>query len=216
MIVSFIFQIIMKIITLCTKRSVRETVKELKYRKYYSSTDLTPGDMIEIIDGNKKSPALILKSEPASNYKQAIRDGSMDISKPKFSKTGPYANGGLIEKFSMDDIRKYLKDPTLAHKTDDKNLKEFFPKTRPKMVVEEKKIAATTDGTMSTLSMDRYRQKPKTHHNELQLYVDEVRKYFGEEARFGQGSFSYYLGFCKKIPMPEVNKTLRNPFLILK
>ncbi len=194
----------MKIITLVTKRSVRETLKELRYKKYYSSSEFHPGDVIEIIDGNKKSPAIILKSEPASAYKQQIRDGSLDISKPKFSKTGEFANGVVVCSFSMDDIRKYLKDPALAHKTDNKILKDFFPKKKPVQNKEPKKVSATSDGTLSTLSLDRYKQTDKTHHSELQLFVDEVRKYFGEQARFGQGSFSYYLGFCKKIPMTDL------------
>jgi hypothetical protein len=44
--------------------------------------------MIEIIDGNKKNPAIVLKSEPATNYKEEIRAGLLDIKKLKLSKTG--------------------------------------------------------------------------------------------------------------------------------
>ena len=195
----------MKIITCITKRSVRETVRELRFKKYYAQGNYTPGDVIEIIDGNRKSPTIILKSESTDKYKQDIRSGTLDVQKLKFSKTGAHADGVVVSQYPMSDIRRYLKDSSLAHKTNDPFLKNFFPKKKnlspPRA---EKKIKATSDGTLSTLSIDRYTQAVKTHHSELQLFVDECRNYFGEKARYGQGSFSYYLGFCKKIPMLDL------------
>lgn len=36
-------------------------------------------------------------------------------------------------------------------------------------------------------------------HSALHLFVDEIRKEYGETAKKGKGSFSYYLGFVKRI-----------------
>lgn len=192
----------MNIITLVTKRSVRETERHLRYKKYYSSATYTPGEMIEIIDGRRKSPAIVLKAENASAYKQEIRDGSLVAEKMQLSKTGEHKDGIVIESFSIQDIKQYLKDPSLVHQTGNTNLTTFFPKKRTQKSAS--KISATKDGSLSTLSLDRYSNQTKTHSTELQLFVDEVRTYFNEKARYGQGSFSYYLGFCKKIPLQDL------------
>ena len=76
----------MQILTLITKKSVREPDKEKKFLKFFSIQSFSPGNMIEILDGNKKSPAIILKSESAVNLKEEIRNGKLILKKLKFSK----------------------------------------------------------------------------------------------------------------------------------
>lgn len=193
----------MKITTIVSKRSVREIEKDRRFRKFYSLKEYAPGDAIEIIDGGKKTPALILKQESAEPYKQAIRDGSLTVEKLPLSKTGDHAQGVVLHTHSMDEIRTYLKDSAKAQSSTDDFLKSFFPKKRTP-AARAKQHKATKDGTLSTLSMDRYTQSTRTHSTELQLFVDEVRTHFKETARYGQGSFSYYLGMCKKIPMQDL------------
>jgi hypothetical protein len=59
-------------------------------------------------------------------------------------------------------------------------------------------------------NLGRYQTKPRnTHlHSELHLLVDEVRTLFGETAKKGPGSFSFYLGFFKRLGVKEVRQLL--------
>ena len=45
-------------------------------------------------------------------------------------------------------------------------------------------------------------------HSELHLLVDEVRTLFGETATKGKGSFSFYLGFFKRLGVQKVRQIL--------
>jgi len=45
-------------------------------------------------------------------------------------------------------------------------------------------------------------------HSELHLLVDEARTLFGEKAKKGPGSFSFYLGFFKRLGAQEVRQLL--------
>jgi hypothetical protein len=48
-----------------------------------------------------------------------------------------------------------------------------------------------------------------THlHSELHLLVDEARNLFGETATKGKGSFSFYLGFFKRLGVQKVRQLL--------
>ena len=164
--------------------------------------------MIEIIDGNKKSPAIILKTESASNLKQEIRAGEIEMKKLKFSKTGNFAHGKLIDKFEILEIKSFLKNPELAQKSENKNIKKFFPRKRKNILTTSKSLK-TKSGTAEIsdlLSFDRIANKEKTYNSEMQELVDEIRNYFFEKAVRGQGSFSYYIGFFKRIPLRDVRQ----------
>jgi len=45
-------------------------------------------------------------------------------------------------------------------------------------------------------------------HSELHALVDEVRIQFGETAKKGKGSFSFYLGFFKRLGVNKVRQIL--------
>jgi len=198
----------MQIITILTKRSVREPAKEKKFLKFYSLKDFFAGDMIEIISGNKKTPAIILKSESASNYKEEIRSGNMEIARLKFSKTGENANGKVYDNFEISDIKKYLKSPNEAKKSDNKNISGFFPRKNTKKVVEKivkKKRGGEVTG-IGDLLASKIIEREKTYYNPMQEVVDTIRKYFYENARYGYGSFSYYIGMFKNLPLRDVEQ----------
>jgi hypothetical protein len=194
----------MRILTIATKRSLREIDTHLRKRKHYTTKTYSPGDVIEVIDGNKKSLAVVLKTEAAVKYKQAIRDGSVDIAPLKLSKTGPQAHGIIIAHYPITDIKRYYKDSDAAHASKDKIICDLFPRRRQKKASSSKQARATTDGSLQSLSIERYTDSQSTHHTPLQLFVDEARTYFGETARQGMGSFSYYIGMCKDIPMHDL------------
>lgn len=192
----------MNILTLVTKRSVRESEPARKLRLFLSSKHYDTGSVIEIIDGNRKSPAYVYACEPASVYKQEIRSGALDLSKVRYSKTGPHAGGAVIQKYEPTTFQKYIEYPEKAQASDDLFLKGFFPKKRKPQVV--KKYKKKRADSFASLSIDSYFSGEKTHHSEMHELVDTIRNYFGEDAKYGQGSFSYYLGFFKKIPNTEI------------
>ncbi len=45
-------------------------------------------------------------------------------------------------------------------------------------------------------------------HSEIHLLVDEARNLFGETAKKGPGSFSFYLGFFKRLGAAKVHQIL--------
>ncbi len=200
----------MNLVTLITKKSIREIIKEKRFLKFYNMKPYSPGDVIEVIDGNKKSPAIILKVEDIRDMKQQIRKGMEMPKKIKFSKTGDQSDGVIIDTLSMYDIRKYIKDPLLAHKTDSKFLKDFFPRKKVKEKVEKEK-KERRGGEVTTLKFDEekiFGKKftEKKYHNKMQEQVDRIRTYFGDKATYGIGSFSYYIGFFKNIPYREIDQ----------
>jgi ATP-dependent exoDNAse (exonuclease V) beta subunit len=184
-------------------------LKERKFLKFYSLKNFEAGEMIEIIDGNKKSPAIILKIEDAKDLKQEIRKGEIEMKKLKLSKTGDFANGKRIDKFEISEIKKFLKNPELAQKSENENLKKFFPKKRKKKerILAEPKSAPKGGAEISEiLSFEKIVNRPKTYNSEMQELVDEIRNYFQEKAVSGTGSFSYYIGFFKRIPLRDVRQ----------
>ena len=59
-------------------------------------------------------------------------------------------------------------------------------------------------------SLGRFQgRKPNPHlHSDLHLLVDEARTLFGETAKKGPGSFSFYLGFFKRLGVKQVRQLL--------
>lgn len=212
----------MKVLTLITKRSVREVAKEKKFLKFFSTQDFSAGAMIEIIDGNKKSPAIILKSEPAANLKEEIRSGEITLKKLKFSKTGANAEGKVFDNFQISEIKNFLKNPNEAKSHDNKNISSFFPRIYKTPGVTqkashnhlasqgstEKRRTGEALGISEILekNLESILNKDKTYNNPMQERIDTIRKYFYENARYGYGSFSYYIGMFKQIPEREVDQ----------
>ena len=114
----------MKVLTIATWKSIRETDKARRYRKFYSTENLRPGDVIEITEG-KRRPAIVLKVESAASLKQQIRDGSVEIEKLDLPK-----DWKVLEQLDMAEVKAWLKDPALAHKSGNVWAKKLFPKHR--------------------------------------------------------------------------------------
>jgi len=199
----------MYIITTLTKKSVREPLKNRKFVKFYTSKKFSAGDVIEIIDGNKKSPIIILKSEKVLNLKEEVRSGNILIRPLKFSKTGNYANGKIFAKVVIEDIKKYLRYPDKIKDCKNIFLKKFFPTKRKKNVIQQntekslKKHGPQQLKDLINISQTALNKK-KQYNSRMQELVDIIRKYFGEHAAYGQGSFSYYIGFFKKLDLSDV------------
>ncbi len=190
----------MNVITLITKKSLREVLKEKIFLKFFSSKNFSIGSLIEIIEGNKKSFAVILKNENIIKYKQELRSGKLELKKIKLSKTGENAKGKIIDVFTLEEIKK--------KKEINKIIKNFFPKKRLSKDLggshQNKTISDVSD--FSSLTLEKYQKKTRTYYNENQELVDTIRKYFSEKVVHGIGSFSYYLGFFKKIPTRDIKQ----------
>jgi len=201
---------IMFIYTILTKRSVRELTKTRKFLKRYSLSDFNIGDLIETIDGNKKNPTFILKKESISDMKELLRSGSILPQKLKLSKTGEFKNGTLIDHIPIDDIKKYLKNPSLANKHSNKNIKNFFPKKILKkqpstnLNSKEKESKKGVESISDILKSKKFLKKHKLYHSETQEMVDTIRTYFNEKNIYGMGSFAYYMSIFKKVPKREI------------
>ena len=189
----------MNIITLITKRSVREILKEKIFLKFYTSHNFPPGSVIEIIEGNKKALAIVIKNEDIRNFKQALRSKEIEIKKLKLSKTGKNSNGKIITDFTSEEIKNKKKV--------NEKIANFFPKKRNKnknQVLQEAGLPEKFN--LKNISVDKYKNRKRTYYNETQELVDIIRKHFGEKVVRGIGSFSYYLGFFKKIPNSEIKQ----------
>ena len=58
-------------------------------------------------------------------------------------------------------------------------------------------------------SLERVKHQRNPHlHSDLHLLVDETRQKFGETALKGKGSFSFYLGFFKRLGVQKVRRIL--------
>lgn len=202
----------MNILTILTKRSVREPSKEKKFLKFYSAKKFQPGNMIEIIHGNKKIPSIVLKIESALNYKEEVRSGNLEIKKLKLSKTGKNKEGEVFDNFQISEIKQYLKNPKEAKKSENKNIKSFFPRIQES---KETSVFSTSfskaeskekTSHISELITSKIFERKKTYNSPMQELVDNIRKYFYENARYGFGSFSYYIGMFKQLPLRDVNQ----------
>ncbi len=183
-----------------TKKSIRENELDKKFVIFYSLKKFKPGQMIEIIEGNKKNPLIILKIDELKKYKEKIRKKEIEIKKLKLSKSGKWAGGKEIDFFDLELIKKILKNPFEIEKIGNKNLLNFFPKKRRKKTIS--KTEQKEKETFSTISFnEKILKKEKKYYNQTQEMIDTIRKYFKENSRYGYGSFSYYIGISKKIPL---------------
>ncbi len=196
----------MNLITLATKKTLKETERQFRYLRFFSSKNFSSGDVLEIIEGNKKSLALILKSENLKNFKQEIKKGELPPKKLKFSKTGENKDGKILETLNFSKVKKKLAKEKLNSKDENKYLKYFFPtkkkiKRKSEKIEIDKKIIKNEN---STLSFSYLEKREKKYTSELQELVDTIRNYFNEKKVSGVGSFSYYAGFLHNLPKTEV------------
>ena len=194
----------MYILTIITKRSCREIIPQAQMPLFISKREFVPGSVIEIIDGNRKSLACIVNCEPVSVYKQEIRSGSIEPKKLKLSKTGDNADGLVMFSYDPAFFLDCLANNNTVKDCEDAFIRSFFPTKRGKkrpVVTKRKKV-----DSFKEMSLDRYFNNKPTHHSRMHELVDTIRNYFGDKAAYGQGSFSYYLGFFKRIPDHEVQR----------
>lgn len=194
----------MNIITLLTPKSVRQSTKDITFLHFYSSLSYATGDVIEILEGRKKTPAVITKISSVSDFKQEIRSGNFKPVELPITKTGEYKFGIPFNNFTEDDIRLILTHASPDKAGQNSVLKKFLiRKVEKKKVV--KRVIAKAD-SFSEIKLDKYFDQAPVHRTPKIELIDEIRKYFKETARYGMGSFPYYIGMFKKIPLYDIRQ----------
>ncbi|MFH1402391.1 MAG: hypothetical protein ABIG87_02065 [Patescibacteria group bacterium] len=80
-----------------------------------------------------------------------------------------------------------------------KKLKKYLPNKRKGSDDKDKNATHDTIKTIGSI-ISQTKIKKTSLHTEKHYLANEIRNYFGEIAEKGTGSFSFYLGFFKKIP----------------
>jgi len=87
-----------------------------------------------------------------------------------------------------------------------KKITSDFIKNKFRKPVDKKSEKAKSVNGIKNISdlLSKPTEKNKSLHSEKHYLVNEIRNYFGEKAKKGVGSFSFYLGFFKKIPEASI------------
>ncbi len=193
----------MKIITLLTPKSVRLSTKGVTLLYFVSSQLYATGDVIEIIDGRKKTLAVITGCGDVSEFKQEIRMGTLKPTPLPLSKSGPSRDGVVLMTFSVEEVSLIIARAKPEDAGTNKVLKKLLIKRAIKNKVSVPKQTPKAE-SFSEISVTKYFAKNSSHTSPKNELIDEIRKYFRETARFGVGSFPYYIGMFKKIPLYQI------------
>jgi len=97
--------------------------------------------------------------------------------------------------------------------TNIKSIQKFSAQLTPvfikEKVIKKNKLPTATKNKQHGIQTIRSiialpNNKKNSIHSEKHYLVDEIRNYFGEKSKKGVGSFSFYLGFFKKIPTTTI------------
>ncbi|MCK5286096.1 MAG: hypothetical protein KAJ58_02635 [Candidatus Pacebacteria bacterium] len=176
--------------------------------------------------GSKEKPVLIIEVSDSKNKKQFLRKTSIQINKSTNPYELPFLSDKIIKdielktskinktlNFSLDKIftKAIKKELNKTIENSDKSiienyvnkitpdfisqkLKTFLPKKK------ETKIYTRGIQSIENLLSSTSTTKKNSLHSEKHYLIAEIREYFGETNKKGKGSFSFYLGFFKRIP----------------
>ncbi len=103
-----------------------------------------------------------------------------------------------INKLSPDKEELSINIQKAINKIDLDFIKNKFKKVPTKEITENGFSKSNIKNIGDLLS--RERNEKTSLHSEKHYLVNEIRSYFNETAKKGKGSFSFYLGFFKRIP----------------
>ena len=140
---------------------------------------------------------------------EVLKDANTLLTREQLKKKLPVNN--ILQIIISTKILKELSG--LKQKSDLKNINEFVSEVDNDYI--KRKILSTnkpeaennrknTDIETIGSILNSARKKKSSIHSEKHYLVDEIRNYFGEKNKSGVGSFSFYLGFFKKIPEKKI------------
>ncbi|AKM84349.1 TPA: hypothetical protein DCZ46_03305 [Candidatus Campbellbacteria bacterium] len=195
---------------------------------FFSSQNFDIGSVVFVSIDKKNKPALVIETDDLNKNKSLIRRSKIKIGKINQKEECRLINKDLIEFTKLGSQKTNLKieevfqkiTPTkivknlnnFDFKKENKETIKFFEKlTREdiKKKIVKKKIVTEkrgNDGEIKTIGsfLSETKQVKKSLHSEKHYLVNEIRNYFGETAKNGKGSFSFYLGFFKRIPEKKI------------
>ncbi len=175
-----------------------------------------------------KKPAVVIQIENLEKNKFFLRKNKVVVKKLDSSPQCIFLKKNIIKllqliserkKIPLEDVfkkvfpKKTLKELNKLSSHPEKkkfSLEKFTNKITPDFVKKKFKLnfsqslnqpnKRTKEIKNINELLSTQRVKKISLHSEKHYLVDEIRNYFGETALRGTGSFSFYLGFFKKIP----------------
>ena len=173
----------------------------------------------------KEKPALIIEKSNLKETKQFLRKNDIQINKTTNSIEFNFFSEKIINdikrksskiqkslEFSLEKLftKKVKEELNKITKLSKKSvIKDYTKKITPDFtsqklkpfLIKKKTIISKKKGIQSINSLlSKNRVSKNKLHSEKHYLVDEIRKYFGETAKKGKGSFGFYLGFFNRLP----------------
>ena len=200
---------------------------------FFSPNNFNSGEIILVPYGKKEKPALIIEVLDSKSQKAFLRQNKIPLQSQKnpfqiilftpefileIKRKSFKINFEIkqsLEKLISKNLLKKLNN--ISEKITEKEIKniqkEFdkidtdFVNKKLKRYLPQKEKIIKSKGAQNIADLLKTTRKENTHlHSEKHFLVNEIREYFGEKTTKGKGSFSFYLGFFKKIPEATIYK----------
>jgi len=176
---------------------------------------------------SNQKPALIIKVKDLEKEKFFLRKNKVIVRKLNSSPELNFFNEEIIELVLLISEKRNLPVETVLSKILTKKIISQINKLTPKSDISINTQKITIDfiknkfkkpkrkelsenkpaknGVKNIGELLPIRTKEKTSlHSEKHYLANEIRSYFSETAKKGKGSFSFYLGFFKRIPEASI------------
>jgi len=181
---------------------------------------------------NQEKPALVIEISDLLNKKFLLRKYTVKIEKINnfseffllnrktiglilsISEKTNFSIGEILQKLFSKKIIREMNQLSPNQIDNIKNIKKYTDDKLTHVSITKKILGCPTsksgklEKSKGVQTIEAILSAPKNKktslHSEKHYLVDEIRNYFGETAKRGIGSFSFYLGFFKKIPKATI------------
>lgn len=198
----------------------------------FSQKKFSAGSLIFIpYPKTKEKPALVIQVENLKEKKLFLRKQIVPLRKINNSFEIKFLPKKIIEELQTQALKinqplseslnkffpkKIIREINQISETSEiKNIRSYAQKLSP-IFIEKKLTQFSSKKTAQQpikkirgvqtigILLSQTRVKKTSLHSEKHYLADEIRNYFGETAKKGTGSFSFYLGFFGKIPLATI------------
>lgn len=198
---------------------------------FFSSNKFDVGSIVMTPLDKKNKPAIVIDINDLEKNKSFIRRNKIKINKISddaelklFTKEiiDYIKLGSTKTNYSIEEIFQKITPKKITQeinkfdfKKESKDIKNFAEKItkaeiKKKIVKKVNTSEISIDKNIGVKTIGSFLSQPKIEkkslHSEKHYLVDEIRNYFGETAKKGLGSFSFYLGFFRDIPEKTIYK----------